>query len=299
MSTIVTVTELRTSTIYLRADPSTKIEELVEILEGHQSERDDLSLRIRKWAIAALNLDGPMEAWEGQVALKVDELARKILVDPIQYQLYQDPVIDKEGWTWERGQYEMLRSCMPFSPLSNAPFSELENHAFASKMIAWVSPLIPEDGALVVQGEGLSLTQEQKMLALFVSVQSRQAAENRALARMFDQATERFSQLEISINERLKLEEEKSRIAASAQTAKVQRDLNVIKERHQSERSIIQDSLDIKTRVLERTEEKLEVSIAMISDQNVEIANLRQTAARLQAQVNAASSGGGGGCTIL
>lgn len=119
---------------------------LREILLKFEKSTDWLSLELLQWGAKVIDADLDMDDNSDSVDLqsRIHELMNNILVNPLEQNPLESPVIDRDGWTWES---RMLEDYMKKSNLSpfDAKKIQPKPHAFAKAMLVWAKIKSPAE----------------------------------------------------------------------------------------------------------------------------------------------------------
>ena len=143
MSTLTLVLTRKSSseTVQIRLDARPKnaisvaINQLAVIFSDHLRENDHLSRRLLLWSSQVITAFSESELVnEEEVAKQIHQLAREILISPIDQAPFSEPVL-VNGAVWERRMWE------DYQRVFNLPPQEIRVHEFALDMIAWLESL--------------------------------------------------------------------------------------------------------------------------------------------------------------
>lgn len=159
-------------------------ESLTAILEKYKGWKDPLSKKLFAWGVDVISLDLEGNGWSSQAQAKAmclaDDLARKILVNPLDDSPLTKPMIDRGRWIWDKWMLDDFRRLAPKagSPFTNQPF-DVTPHHFAWDVIEWTA-LFQMDSA----SQGKAEIVESKRAATNTEVVSteEESVEDRAVA---------------------------------------------------------------------------------------------------------------------
>jgi len=124
----------------------THLGRFVEILDQHQSLTDALSLGISRWGsqVSSLILDrGSLseEDFIQAIADKVEELRKRILINPLDRAPLQEPLLVNDE-VWEGWMLRHYRALSRYSPYDRRVLGAASPHIFAKEMIAWLEEVV-------------------------------------------------------------------------------------------------------------------------------------------------------------
>lgn len=253
---------------------------LCDILEKYKEWKDPLSQKLFAWGVAVVSIDleGTTQAELDQGVISLaDELASKVLRNPLDNSPLEKPMLDRGLWVWEKAALDDYRSIAPkaHSPFDNKPFDVMPHH-FALDVMEWTSSL-PVDIALKGRVEKVESKRAAGASQDLVSRDNPQARELRhatyclqALAFVINQVRDENIKLNETISEGTRkieafkasvaqlAQQEAQRAAAAAQDHldRVEARITASEQTHSATVAVLNSSLqDTSSRLSQRTQE--------------------------------------------
>lgn len=103
---------------------------------------DTLSQDIRVWSVKIAKVDlralRSLDDVHTIACASVQELAEKVLLNPLDGSPLQEPVLERT-WVWEKRMYDDYRELINRSPFDKEPMAAALPHTFAQKIMAWLA----------------------------------------------------------------------------------------------------------------------------------------------------------------
>lgn len=77
-----------------------------------------------------------------EIELRVDNLAKEILLDPMGETILDSPLLEEDGYIWSASLLKKCQSFSPHSPYTQKPF-KVEPHLFAQEILDWGNKFFP------------------------------------------------------------------------------------------------------------------------------------------------------------
>ncbi len=287
-------------------------ESLSTILEKYKDWKDPLSKKLFAWGVEVISLDLEGNEWSSQAQAKAtslaDDLARKILVNPLDNSPLMKPLIDRGRWIWDKWMLDDFRRLAPTagSPFTNQPF-DVAPHHFAWDVIEWTA-LFQMDGAShgnveiveskraattteVVSAEEESVEDRAVEIAsyqtrAFMFVINQLTEQNRSLKEAVDEAAKTFEAFKKAQDKLNKLHAARAEMRAKAHLDKVDTTIAANEKVNAARVTVLNNNnKDLDTRLTKKTEE-LTGAQKKIGTLETHISGQDRTIANLSGQVN-------------
>ncbi len=292
-------------------NPEVYVEAICEILEKYKDWKDPLSKKLFAWGVDVISIDlerMSQTAIDQRVLGLADELASKILLNPLDHSPLVKPMLDRSLWVWEKESLDDYRYIAPKanSPFDNKPF-DVTPHHFALDILEWTRAL-PIDIHLLGKAERAENKQEAGALQVLIPrekqlgdqqlrfatyciqalsfVTTQLKDQNAKLNDTIAQGTKRLEAFKDSVAQLARQEAERAEAAAKAHFDSVETTITANAKVHSTTVAVLNSSLqDTNHRLTKRTEE-LNASLGQVETLKQQVANQNQVIQDLSSTVN-------------